>query len=77
MVTGFVCVPFFKFAVPKILVAMEQETLNGYLGALDVLLPSFVIAFTVAIVVSLLDKSGQSQLEGVEDDLRFAKTGQD
>lgn len=77
MVTGFVCVPFFKFAVPKILVAMEQETLNGYLGALDVLLPSFMIAFAVAIVVSMIDSKGQAKLAGIEDDLRFAKTGQE
>lgn len=49
----------------------------GYLGDLDVLLPSFVIGFVVAVVVSLVDKKGQANLEGVEDDLRFAKTGQD
>ncbi len=49
----------------------------GYLGDLDVLLPSFVIGFVVAVVVSLVDKKGQAKLEGVEDDLRFAKTGRD
>lgn len=49
----------------------------GYLSALDVLLPSFLIGFAVAVVVSHLDKKGQAQLEGVEDDLRFAKTGQE
>ena len=47
----------------------------GYLVSLDVLLPSFLIGFAVAVVVSLLDKKGQAQLEGVEDDLRFAKEG--
>lgn len=49
----------------------------GYLGDLDVLLPSFVIGFIVAVVVSIVDKKGQANLEGVEDDLRFAKTGRD
>lgn len=45
------------------------------LAALDVLLPSFLIGFTVAIVVSLLDKKGQAKLVGVKEDLNFAKTG--
>ena len=49
----------------------------GYLGDLDVLLPSFVIGFIVAVVVSLVDKKGQAKLEGVKDDLRFARTGRD
>lgn len=51
--------------------------LAGHLVTLDVLLPSFLIGFAVAIVVSLLDKKGQAQLEGVAEDLRFAKTGQE
>ena len=45
--------------------------------SLDVLLPSFLIGFAVAVVVSLLDKKGQAQLDGVQDDLLFAKTGQE
>ena len=72
MVAGFLGVPVFKFAVPPILRALEMHELEGYLAALDVLLPSFVIGFTVAIVVSLLDKKGQSRLEGVQGDLRAA-----
>lgn len=72
MVAGFLGVPFFKFAAPPILTAMGQDDLVGYLGALDVLLPSFLIGFAVAVVVSLMDKQGQARLEGVGDELRDA-----
>jgi sodium/proline symporter len=72
MIAGFLGVPLFKFAVPPILNAAGMDTANELLGALDVLLPSFVIGFAVAIVVSLLDKQGQAKLVGVEDDLREA-----
>ncbi len=75
MIAGFLGVPIFSFAVGPILKAMEMHEIAGYLSSLDVLLPSFIIGFTVAIVVSLLDKSGQAKLEGVKEDLHFAKTG--
>tara|TARA_R110002073_G_scaffold118918_4_gene259055 strand:- start:7197 stop:8780 length:1584 start_codon:yes stop_codon:yes gene_type:complete len=75
MIAGFLGVPIFSFAVPPLLKAMNQEALADYLSSLDVLLPAFLIGFTVAIVVSLLDKKGQTQLEGIEDDMLFAKTG--
>lgn len=68
MVAGFLSVPTFKFAAPHVL----NDELQGYLADLDVLLPSFLVGFTVAVVVSLLDKKGQEQLVGVEDDLREA-----
>ncbi len=77
MIAGFVGVPLFSFVVPKALNNAGMEELSSYLVSLDVLLPSFVIGFTVAVVVSLFDKKGQAKLEGVNDDLRFAKTGQD
>ncbi|MFI4870442.1 MAG: hypothetical protein ACIARQ_01400, partial [Phycisphaerales bacterium JB061] len=72
MVAGFLGVPLFKFVVPPILENANLETANSVLSALDVLLPSFVIGFVVAVVVSLLDKQGQAKLVGVEDDLREA-----
>lgn len=72
MVAGFLGVPLFKFVVPPILENANLETANSVLSALDVLLPSFVIGFVVAVVVSLLDKQGQGKLIGVEDDLREA-----
>ena len=77
MIAGFLGVPIFSFAVPPLLKAMNQEVFAGYLSSLDVLLPSFLIGFTVAVVVSLLDKKGQANLEGVKEDLNFAKTGKE
>ncbi len=77
MIAGFASVPIFSFAIPPLLRGMGREDIAGYLSSLDVLLPSFVIGFAVAIVVSLIDKRGQARLVGVEDDFRFAKTGQD
>ncbi|MDF1870991.1 MAG: hypothetical protein P1U30_11430, partial [Phycisphaerales bacterium] len=77
MITGFLCVPLFKFAIPPILIRTGNEELAGYLGDLDVLLPSFMIGFIVAIIVSLLDKQGQAKLIGIEGDFNFAKTGKD
>ena len=72
MVAGFLGVPFFKFAAPPILSSMGQDDLVGYLGALDVLLPSFLIGFGVAVVVSLVDTKGQARLAGVDEELRDA-----
>jgi sodium/proline symporter len=72
MIAGFLGVPIFSFVVPKILEKAGRTDIAGYLSALDVLLPSFLIGFAVAIVVSMLDKNGQKELEGALDDLRFA-----
>ncbi len=77
MIAGFLGVPIFSFAVGPMLKAMGMDNFAANLSSLDVLLPSFLIGFTVAIVVSLLDKKGQANLECVEDDLQFAKTGKD
>ena len=38
MVTGFLCIPFFKFVVPAI------STLEPYINKLDVMLPSVLLA---------------------------------
>ncbi|PHQ80369.1 MAG: sodium:proline symporter [Phycisphaera sp.] len=72
MVVGFLGVPFFKFVVPPMLKAAGMDDANDLLTALDVLLPSFVIGFVVAVVVSLLDKEGQAKLVGVDEDLAYA-----
>ncbi|MFI4892838.1 MAG: sodium/proline symporter [Phycisphaerales bacterium JB058] len=78
MVTGFLCVPFFKFAAPAILdgrswnVGNEIVEANAVLEALDVLLPAFIVAGSVAVVASLLDKKGQASLVGVDEELREA-----
>lgn len=77
MIAGFLGVPIFKFVIPPILNSTGNQKLAGYLGDLDVLLPSFAIGFAVAIVVSLLDKNGQEKLTGIDEDFHYAKTGQD
>lgn len=77
MIAGFLGVPLFKFVIPPLLNSLGQETIAGYLGDLDVLLPSFAIGFAVAIVVSLLDKNGQAKLTGIDEDFHYAKTGQE
>ncbi len=75
MIAGFLGVPIFSFAVGPLLKSMDMHDIAGYLADLDVLLPSFIIGFTVAVVVSLMDKDGQGKLVGVKEDLLFAKTG--
>ena len=46
MITGFACVPFFKFVV------QEMEGIGAYFEALDVLAPSFLISMLVGAIVS-------------------------
>ena len=46
MISGFICVPIFKFIIPKV-------TLIGpYIEKLDVLLPSIIIAMLAGFIVS-------------------------
>lgn len=72
MVTGFTCVPIFKFLVPVALTWAGLEELNGHLANLDVLLPAFSAAFAVAVVVSLMDRKGKAALAGVREELAAA-----
>ncbi|MFK7961599.1 MAG: sodium/proline symporter [Phycisphaerales bacterium] len=72
MIAGFLGVGIFKWAIPPLLNTAGLETWAGYLASLDVLLPSFLVGFVVAIVVSLLDKDGQARMAGVGDELRGA-----
>lgn len=69
MVAGFLCVPLFKFAVPPLLNTVGLAEANDYLTALDVLLPSFLVAGAVSVGVSLLDARGRAKLDGVKNDL--------
>lgn len=75
MIAGFLMVPVMKFAVPPILEAAEMNTLASHLSSLDVLLPAFAVGFVVAVVVSMLDKKGQSQLAGIREELAQAARG--
>ncbi len=70
MIGGFLAVPLFEFAVPPLLKSLELDQWAKYLEDLDVLMPSFVVGFAVAISVSLFDKQGQTRLVGVAEELR-------
>ncbi|MEM9066626.1 MAG: sodium/proline symporter [Planctomycetota bacterium] len=72
MVAGFLAVPLFKFAAPPLLNAVGWPEGNAYLTALDVLAPAFAVSMLVAVGVSIADKQGRKQLDGVDDDLRDA-----
>jgi len=50
MVTGFLCIPFFKFAVPTI------STLEPYINKLDVMLPSVLLAMLAGWATSTFVK---------------------
>lgn len=56
MITGFLCVPLFKF------VLQDLNTIGPYLEKLDVLGPSFFISMLVAVIVSKTDKKNRAQL---------------
>ncbi|MDF1838886.1 MAG: hypothetical protein P1V35_13530, partial [Planctomycetota bacterium] len=74
MIAGFLAVPFLKFAAPPILNSMDLAQMAGYLADLEVLLPSFLVGFAVAVIVSLMDKDGQAQLTGIADELQESRT---
>ena len=71
MVAGFLAVPLFKFAVPPILDGMGLASWSGYLAELDVLMPSFLIGFLVAILVSLTDQKGRALQGEIHKELRM------
>ena len=56
MLAGFASVPFFKFIAPQL------PIVGDHFSALSELPPAFVVSAVVAIVVSLLDRSGQALL---------------
>ncbi|NNM27334.1 MAG: sodium/proline symporter [Phycisphaerales bacterium] len=66
MITGFACVPLFKFAAPHLPVVGDA------FNALEELPPSFLVSGVVGIIVSLGDRRGRVRLAGVEEELRAA-----
>jgi Na+/proline symporter len=66
MVTGFVCVPLFKFLAP------EMPGVGSALAELSELPPAFLISGLTGVLVSLGDRKGQLRIAGVEDELREA-----
>ena len=73
MVAGFLSVPFFKFGAPLLFPKIGLESWVPRLEDLDVLLPSFLVGFIVAVVVSAMDKKGRERLEGIEAELQDAR----
>ena len=69
MLAGFLAVPFFKFAATPLAHLAGLEEWGDRLEDLDVILPSFVVGFLVATVVSLTDRAGRSRMAGVEAEL--------
>lgn len=67
MITGFCCVPLFKFVAPS---------LGGDLGAafdkLSELPPAFALSFVAGIVVSVMDGTGRARLREVADEISDA-----
>jgi len=66
MVTGFLCVPLFKFGGPHL------PGVGPYLAELAELPPAFLCSFLAGIVVSLLDTAGQAKVADAAADLADA-----
>jgi Na+/proline symporter len=60
MITGFLCVPLFKFGAPLL------PGVGPYFAELAELPPAFLISMTVAIVVSKFDPAGQARLADIQ-----------
>ncbi len=63
MITGFVCVPLFKFVAPQL------PVVGAALGALGELPPSFALGALAAILFSLTDPHGQQRVLAAQEDL--------
>jgi sodium/proline symporter len=72
MLAGFVAVPMLSFVAPPLMKHIGLVEGPGILAAIDILPPAFLIGFATAVVVSMLDKTGQARLEGVAEELREA-----
>jgi sodium/proline symporter len=57
MITGFLCVPLFKFGVSK------MDSIGIYFEKLDVLGPSFILAIIVGVLVSLATQNKNIETE--------------
>ncbi|MCA9309776.1 MAG: sodium/proline symporter [Phycisphaerales bacterium] len=67
MVTGFICVPVFKFGFARI-----DGDAGRFFTELDVLGPSFLISGIVGVVISLTDPRGRARVADFDADLRAA-----
>jgi Na+/proline symporter len=66
MISGFLCVPLFKFAAPAL------PGIGPFFGQLGELPPAFLLSGVIGVYVSLSDKRGQANLEGIEKELSEA-----
>lgn len=66
MVSGFLCVPIFRFGAPF------MPGVGPYLVELAELPPAFAVSLLVGVIVSKLDVAGLDALEGVDAELRDA-----
>jgi sodium/proline symporter len=66
MLTGFVAIPFFKFAAPQL------AGIGPYFGQLEEMAPSFLVSGIVVVAVSLLDTQSAEKAERAREDLRAA-----
>ena len=71
MVTGFVCVPFFKF-IPGMLLRRTEWIVLEWLNALAELPPAFALSACAIVLVSILDKAGQAKLSHTQAHLEEA-----
>lgn len=70
MITGFACVPVFKFLMPQL------PVVGGAFGALTELPPSFLLAGIAGVLVSLADAKGREHVRAVIPELKSAASGQ-
>ena len=56
MVSGFLSVPFFQFVAPRL------PLVGTYFDALEEMVPSFIVSASCGVTASLLDSSGQPEL---------------
>ena len=67
MITGFLGVPFFKFLAPAL-----PGSLGPFFGALEELIPAFLLSALAGMLASVTDAGAQAQVAEAADDLREA-----
>ncbi len=71
MITGFLCVPLFKFAAPAL-----PGDVGKVFAELEELAPAFVVSGAVGIIVSLMDRKGRERIADFPEDLAAARGDQ-
>ena len=71
MITGFVCVPLFKFVMPLL------PVVGVAFGALEEMAPAFLLGGLAGVLVSLTDAEGARHVADVSDELMLASRSED